>query len=78
MIDHGNRSDWYMDVSGNRYHRKPTAAQTPPDTVDRVFDSVYYAIVIGVSVVTAWAMVGMLRAPEPAIERGPGTIECGL
>lgn len=43
---------------------------------DKVFDGLITALIIGVCLPIAWAMVGMLRTPEPAIERDTGTIEC--
>lgn len=82
MKDYGNNPDWFTDAGGNRYHGKPTAARMPqqggprPDKVDRLFDGIYAAIVVGVCIPIAFAMVGMLRSPEPAIEREAGTIEC--
>lgn len=83
MKDYGNDPDWFTDAGGNRYHRKPTAKRMPrqegprEDKVDRLFDGIYAAIVVGVCVPIAFAMIGLLRAPEPAIERAPDTIECG-
>lgn len=81
MKDYGNDPDWFTDAGGNRYHRKPTARRMPrqeqPDKVDKTFDAIHAAIIVGVCIPVAWAVLGMLRTPEPAIEREPATIECG-
>jgi len=82
MKDYGDNPDWFTDAGGNFYHQKPTARRMPQqrggrgDKLDRLFDGIYAAIVVGVCAPIAFAMIGLLRAPEPAIERAPDTIEC--
>jgi hypothetical protein len=92
MKDYGNNPDWYTDAGGSRYHRKPTARRMPTQQeadrhplygpgighkrIDRLFDGIITAIILTVGTAVAFAMVGMLRTPEPAIEQERDTIEC--
>jgi len=34
MQDHGNDPNWYINASGDRYHRKPTARRLPQQPED--------------------------------------------
>ena len=93
MKDYGNDPDWFTDAGGNRYHRKATARRLPnqeqPERhwlygpgighkrTDKFFDGMITALVVAVCGTVAWAMLGTLKAPEPAIKQERSTIECG-
>jgi hypothetical protein len=92
MQDHGNDPNWYISASGDRYHRKATARRLPTQPgeerhplygpgighkrIDRLFDGIITAIILTTGAALAFAMISMLRAPEPGQSPERDTIEC--
>jgi hypothetical protein len=79
---------YHRKATARRIPKQPTEERHPlygPGTgrtdvlsrkVDRLFDGIITVIVVGVGAAVAVAMLGMLRAPDPALEPERDTIEC--